>query len=887
MKYSHRYWLLLYFLLLQLLPVLSAQEKKHEAVSGHINLQNWNPETEGVVYLDGEWEFYWHRLLTPDDFNNPAKPPATGLVNVPNEWNIYRITNNERTGNGYATYRLIIELGDRPGIYSLKIRQIETAYRLWMNNKLLIEAGKVANNESDFKAAWQPHTLTFHTNDKQLELVIQVANHGYYKGGIPKSIILGLPSHVAARLHRNIGFGLFIFGLLFLIAFYHLGAVVIRRKDMISLFLSIICIITIFSLITINASILVHVLPNIDLTRIIILRLSSYFVWFIFFMLILKYSYRHIPNYLSRIVLCWGIFSIVFLFVLPVAFLQYIRLLFYSVAILFIFYALYIVFDIIKGRKFSALLMFAGTLALLVTLINDLLYSYFIIESILLLPVGMFVYVFSLSAMLYIHSTQSFVEVKTLSNRLLSLGKIKDELLIASSYRLNQPLRVIVENVGAKKGYLLMEKGGKWVIEAEVDISLNNEEDLSMLSIPVENYGRQSEIPKIPESIIDYVVRTKKRVLLDDTFKDGRFIIDDYVEQRQVQSVLCLPLQKNNGLIGILYLENDMESKVFTDEKLKVLDLLSSQFSTFIDNAKIYHALEDLNKSLEMKVKERTKEIVAINTRLEKQRAELIKKNKNTLKSIKYAERIQKSIFPSEEKIKRLLPDSFLFFKPKEILSGDFYWIQQFPPESISENMQPVSVIFAAADCTGHGVPGALLSIVGCNLLNYAVNQLLYTQPNDILYVLQEGLKETVGQSGNTYIMHDGMDIALINYEIVGKKIQYAGAQNPLYLIRNGELTIIEGDKISIGMSAKNKLFTNNEIDVQTGDMIYLFSDGYADQFGGPRSRKFMYNTFKKLLLSIYQKDMDEQKQILNDTFSNWKNDSVQIDDVMVIGIRI
>jgi len=195
--------------------------------------------------------------------------------------------------------------------------------------------------------------------------------------------------------------------------------------------------------------------------------------------------------------------------------------------------------------------------------------------------------------------------------------------------------------------------------------------------------------------------------------------------------------------------------------------------------------------------------------------------------------------------------------------------------------------LFAALDCTGHGVPGAFMTIVGYNTLSQIMSETDETQPAKIMDMLNKGITRTLHQ-GSTDVK-DGMDAAMCSIDFKKKKVEFAGAYNPLYIIRNGELEQIKGDKFPIGAFIDNKehLFTNHVVKLQKGDTIYIFSDGYADQFGGARGKKFMYRNFRELLISIQDKEMPEQKQILDETVRKWRGDLEQVDDILIIGLRV
>jgi serine phosphatase RsbU (regulator of sigma subunit) len=321
---------------------------------------------------------------------------------------------------------------------------------------------------------------------------------------------------------------------------------------------------------------------------------------------------------------------------------------------------------------------------------------------------------------------------------------------------------------------------------------------------------------------------------------------------------------------------------------------LSEQFNVMIEQLESYY------NELEQKVKDRTAEIQAqkeeieaqrdsiqeqrnilsdINKSLQKAYLEIEEQKKHIEDSIHYARRIQNAILPPDDYVEKVIPDAFVYYKPKDIVSGDFYWVSQAGGKTV----------VAAVDCTGHGVPGAFMSIVGNNQLNYAINILGIDSPDEILNVLNEGVTRALRQTRISSSVKDGMDVALVTIDAENKKLQFAGAYNPLYLVKNNELVEIKADKFPVGGYVGEKLrkFTLHEFDVQRGDMVYIFSDGYADQFGGTDDSKFLVKRFRDLLFKIHEEPVAMQRDILNQIHEDWKGDSYQVDDILVIGIRL
>ncbi len=259
-------------------------------------------------------------------------------------------------------------------------------------------------------------------------------------------------------------------------------------------------------------------------------------------------------------------------------------------------------------------------------------------------------------------------------------------------------------------------------------------------------------------------------------------------------------------------------------------------------------------------------------------------KNKDIKASITYAQRIQQAILPPTERIENTLTDFFIYYNPKDIVSGDFYWFTSLKTTPKEGQPQKDLVVISAVDCTGHGVPGALMSIIGSTILNQSTTEKTVNCPADALSFLNKQLAKNLNS------IKDGMDMSLCSIDFNALEMEYAGANNPVYIIRNKQLIEFKPDKIAIGADHENyesKVFTNQNIKLQKGDAIYLFTDGYADQFGGPLGKKFKYKQFQEYLIEIQQHPMKEQHKLLEKKHLEWKGNLEQVDDILIIGIKI
>ena len=343
-----------------------------------------------------------------------------------------------------------------------------------------------------------------------------------------------------------------------------------------------------------------------------------------------------------------------------------------------------------------------------------------------------------------------------------------------------------------------------------------------------------------------------------------------------------LVLQKRDKITNIQCL---LSSMTIYDEKKNILgyqgiirDITERKnaeqalFKSLADLDLANQEMHQLNETLEQKVINRT---VAL--RKEKETVEI--NSKEIKESIKYAKRIQASILPPLKRLKEGFKDSFVYYEPKDVVSGDFYWY-----EKVNKN-----ALFAVVDCTGHGVPGAFMSMIGYTQLNEIVNRQKITDPGLILKELDKRVKVALHQNAiNDKNSKDGMELGLIHLDFSKNQLEFAGAMRPLYLVRNGQLQIIKGSKFAIGgVTLRRKEFNTTTLPMQSGDSIYIFSDGYPDQFGGPKGKKFMTRNVEEMLRNIGHLSMVEQEAIVRHTIQNWMHGEEQVDDILFSGIKI
>ncbi|MCH8330835.1 MAG: SpoIIE family protein phosphatase [Bacteroidetes bacterium] len=327
---------------------------------------------------------------------------------------------------------------------------------------------------------------------------------------------------------------------------------------------------------------------------------------------------------------------------------------------------------------------------------------------------------------------------------------------------------------------------------------------------------------------------------------------EEILKKRGVKSYVVVPLIRKGKLIGSLNISSKVKD-VFSFADIQFVKDVSNLLSVSLQQHQMNVEMKDMN-------------------------AQLSTKNKHITDSINYAKRIQEGILPKLEIIQSVFPETFIYYKPKDIISGDLYWF------TIKKN----KAIIATVDCTGHGVPGSLMSMIANNLLNQIVNVKNLVEPAQILEQLNKEIRNVFNHRNKEENTHDGMDIALASIDLSTNKLQFAGAHRPLIYIKDGEFFQVRGDHHSIAVTTSLHFqYTQTEIDLNKGDVIYLFTDGFYDQFGGVRKKKFYSTRFNELLQHISDLEMSKQENILNETLKHWKGDNPQIDDILVMGLRI
>jgi PAS domain S-box-containing protein len=377
-------------------------------------------------------------------------------------------------------------------------------------------------------------------------------------------------------------------------------------------------------------------------------------------------------------------------------------------------------------------------------------------------------------------------------------------------------------------------------------------EKLNSLIVVVNHHGK-----------VEYVSPSVKRILgfePEQLIGEGWWNLtrDDDGEREDIRS-LALRQLKQDSLVSTIPYERVLKTSS-GNERWILWNTSKGPLNTLVG---IGHDITDRKKAEQLL--------------LEKHK-ELQQNNKDVLDSIQYASRIQEAILPDIHKIKNAFKDAFVLYQPKDVVSGDLYFFYQ----------RKDKLFLAAVDCTGHGVPGALMSIIANGILKEVIVKKGIEEPSEILYALDEELYLALNKQNSNGITNDGMDVSLGVFDLAERTFSYAGAFRPLLLVRENELIEFEGNRFPIGFyGGVEKDFTSTKIELKENDAFYFFTDGYCDQFGGEQKKKFNRKRFKELLLSAQAMEMSEQELFLSYALRNWRQEEEQVDDILVMGVKI
>jgi len=468
-----------------------------------------------------------------------------------------------------------------------------------------------------------------------------------------------------------------------------------------------------------------------------------------------------------------------------------------------------------------------------------------------------------------VQESQRRLEQESRHRLLLELHRVS--LSLIGEMRLDKlifkVLRIALENSHAEEAILLLPHP-----ENADDLRLIAQVKADMYEAPPLQDLPASSVETLFWPLIQHSIQARENIILPDVQEDPFWSRHPDLLRLPLRMVIVLPLIYQGRLIGLLYLKHTAQPIFLPPSEVEFLKLFTAPAAIALQNAQLYTHMEAL-------VQKRTEEVFHQKEALEKQAQLLQQQNEDIMASLRYAQRVQRAIFPPWNEIFQFFPDSFLFYQPREIVGGDFYWFAH----------RLSKVIVAAGDCTGHGIPGAFMTIIANTLLKQIVELEGVFKPSEILYLLNLRMRAALHHEDVQYQrFQEGMEMGLIQVDIKRHRLLYAGARRPLFWVHAGKGQEIPGDRLTIGSPWEGEApeFTLHALEVEPGDMLYLFSDGYSDQLS-PENKRYQHRRLLELLESIASQPASQQRLLIEAELARWMGSARQTDDILIIGLRV
>ncbi len=849
---------LIYILILSLTVACNnnANIHKPKAENAVLDISSWDFEQNGILTLSGKWEFYWKQLINPAKFDS-IKPEKVTYFDMPGYWGNKTIDGKKLDNMGFATYRLNI-ISKKPKKLSMFIAEQMTAYTLWCNKKLIYKSGKVAKNRENSEPKRTPAIIDIKLRKGNNEIVFQISNFHHRLGGFYLSPTLGEDTQIYETQEFQRAYEIFLIGSLFIMGLYFFTLFVIRTFIPGTLPLSLLAMLLSLRTSLTGSRFMVEILPDLAWSAQYRLEYFTNIASPIAILYFLESIYkREISKKVIRIYLVLSSLLSLSLLFDPLFFTRILGI-HYIMLITMIAYLYWRIITAVKNKRGGAKTVAFTTLIFLAcTLLEILQQMKYINLSIEVIPLGTFVLVFG--------------QIMALTKVFANLIKEHETLTEKLDYR-NKNLDVMVKE---KMQKLTTQK--KSLLEKNEELQIQNEE-IKSISHSLNRQKRKLEynekkllnlLQLLPEAIFEIDKHGKITYANDEFYKYVKYDknidlnINDLVNENDYHEKFITILQrktKENELIKNLSLQikrsdNTNFPALFSiikrpeDKELAYRCMFMDITSQVADEKKIIDAYKEISI-----------------------------KNKDITDSIQYAHTMQQAIMPEQEMFETNFSDYFIINKPLNIVSGDFYYISQ----------KGNKVIFALSDCTGHGVPGGFMTMLGITLLNefYGHNKDI-PAPDFVLNQMRTKIIESLDQKNKIYSNKDGMDMILCILDTETLKLDFASANQPMLILRDKEILKIKGDAMPLGIYLKMKDFTANQIQLQKNDILYLFSDGVIDAFGGKKNRKLHIGGLSRMIMNCYKKPLKEQGKQLEKQFFEWQGKNKQIDDVLIIGIKI
>ncbi len=829
--------------------------------------------------LNGSWAFAWQKFIP--SYKGSDLIDSSSFLHVPSLWNGQIIHKKLRNGHSFSTYYAEIKVSDTITHLALRLQRIESAYNLYINDSLYIKCGQPGKSIYSEKPEKRNEYIVFPVHKGKFTITLHVSNFHHRKGGISDAPVLGFPATVERTAQRERSLDAFIIGALLIIVFYHFGIFFLHRKEYSALFFGGMALAVILHRLTNGELLISDILPQISWEYLLKTDHIALYLQLSFFLLFFNSVYsKYIRKILIKAVMVASVIMIIFIFVTSARYFTEALVLFEIMVLLTVIGIIFVqIKTLILEKNRVYLLPFFGTLILLLSGVNDVFHESGFINTRHTFHFGLLIFTFLQSYLLSSKFSALIIQNEKLNKKLIEIDALKTVFTQSKGFSLQSLLSTLLENFGGDRAVI---------------ISVNQNEHSIRSSFPTAD----KNLHNYPETFADKAIQSRKPQFINSKHESETRLSFEYQSKSTLKSAVAIPLKAGNSVKHVLYVESYKHEALFDMQMAEGIDILSNQIAGLVENQDVYGRLESMNTNLEETIEQRTAELMQQREELHTQREAIEQQNeslselykdisaKNILlnSGIHYAKRIHSALLPGKTVFEQHFPNNFVFIKQKEILGGDFFWSAKIVKQTVEYQ------IFAVVDCTGHGIPGALMSIIGTNLLYEAcrINQI--TEPGLILDFMQNEIKHRLHQSGRSE-SRDGMDLSLISYVPHQNILTYAGARNPIFLTDNNEIIELKADRMSIGGADHARLdtarkFTTNQLTLKNGMILYFATDGYSDQTGGEHGRKFMKSRLVQLLSFISSLPMSHQKYQVEAIITKWKGENPQLDDITVVGIK-
>ncbi len=857
--------------------------------NGYIDLSNHNFE-DSNKYLTGEWTFYKSQLLTPKEINDSLIEKHSEPLKVPSSWKDKTKPHLDESF-GYGTYVIHIRTNPSIQMLSVNFNKVQSAYKLWINDSLYTEQIKVGKNAESTIPTWNSRNYTF-LNQGNNEIVIQVSNFFHAKGGIIKTPYIGLPSKIEAHRGNIIEISNILMGVFFIMFLYYVSLFAIKRDEWAALYFGLLTLSTMIVYISMGELLITFLFPNLSWEAIVktvhISNIARALTLALFFTSLHPTSFR-------KKTIKWEVLFFI-LYIVAVLILPS-RIYSHFAIIIFVYTSFVMIhFGIITTiatiqKKPGAIYNLLAIIILFINFLTDVASVIFLLDIPPTLDYGILLLVLLLAFNMAYRNSISYDEMIMMTNKLLVISKIKDQLFSQSFLSPAKIIYTISSQINAYHTVSFRKINGMWIKTSEYygGKIINFSKKFNKLNLK----NKKLQDPSIDYELIKSCLNNKKTCY--QYTKQTKKQIKKY---GRIFDKVCLPIMKENEVISILYSQNTIKGRFFTKNTDEILETLKPQFSIITQNSIVFDELLQFNKALEKRINDQIEEITQQQEEIKTQKEEIEDKNKilqeasqklasqnsHINDSINYAKRIQGAVLPTKKELAAIYPNNYVIFKPKRILSGDFYWAN-----TLSKNDTTYQLL-AVGDATGYGVPGALMSIIGCNILDNAIFSKAMYKPSDILDDLDERLYSNLAKKDNNKFSTDGITIGILSRNTKTGEILYAGAYHPLYIYTDNELKKYESVKKQAGAKRleinKKRKYFDHKINIKHGT-IFLCTDGFLNQLGENRKKIFYRNSFKELLKKTAQLPFNEQSKYLQTVFQKAQGNEPQTDDLLILTIKI